>query len=69
MKEIPRIGKWTAKAALEAAQEITHDEDSMIIVSINHEDNTMKFWTANCSNMQANWMADNVKWEVMGGAL
>jgi len=29
----------------------------------------MRYWTANCSNMEANWMADNIKDDVMGGRL
>lgn len=69
MQNIPRIGKWTAKAALESAMETISDDATLMIVSIDSEESTMKFWAANCSNMQANWMADNVKWEVLGGQL
>lgn len=69
MENIPRIGKWTAQAALESAMEMSSDEDALMVVAICKEDNTMRFWTANCSNMQANWMADNIKFELMGGQL
>lgn len=69
MESIPRIGKWTAKVALESALETVEDDYTIIVVCMDKEHNTMKFWAANCSNMEANWMADNVKAEVMGGAL
>lgn len=69
MQSIPRIGKWTAKAALESALESVNEDNPLIIVTIDSEENTMKFWAANCTNMQANWLADNVKWEVLGGEL
>lgn len=67
--EIKRIGKWTAKAALESALETVNDGDSMIIVTISPEDNMMRYWSANCTNMQVNWMADNLKFDVFGGGL
>jgi alkaline phosphatase len=67
--QIKRIGKWTAKAALEAALEDCKDDDTLIIVTIDHEDQTMKYWSANATNMQVNWMADNIKMDVFQGAL
>lgn len=69
MQSIPRIGKWTAKSALESALETISDECSVIIISADKENKVMKFWAANCTNMEANWLADNVKWEVMRGEL
>jgi hypothetical protein len=67
--EIKRIGKWTAKAALESALEIVQDEDSIVIVSVDADGNTMKYWSANTTNMQVNWMADNLKQDVFNGLL
>lgn len=59
--EIKRIGKWTAMAALEGASEITKDGDSLAIITVSEEDQTMRFWVANCTNMKLNWMLDSVK--------
>lgn len=67
--EIKRIGKWTAKAALESALESVTDDDSLVIVCIDKENNLMKYWAANATNMQVNWMADNLKFDVFGGSL
>lgn len=67
--EIKRIGKWTAKAALEAALEAIDDEDSLVVVCIDHKENMMKYWSANVTNMQVNWMADNLKYDIFNGRL
>ena len=69
MSIVGRIGKWTSKAALEEALLQVNDEDPVIVVSISRTDNQMRYWTANCNNMEANWMADNIKDDVMGGRL
>jgi hypothetical protein len=69
MSIVGRIGKWTSKAALEEALLQVNDEDPVMVVSISRTDNQMRYWTANCSNMEANWMADNIKDDVMGGRL
>lgn len=67
--QVTRIGKWTTKAALESAMEQLHDDDSLIIVAICQDDGMMKYWSANATNMQANWMADNVKADILMGSL
>lgn len=67
--EIKRIGKWTSKAALEAALEAVSDEDALVIVVIDHKENMMKYWAANVNNMQVNWMADNLKFDVFDGRM
>lgn len=69
MSIVGRIGKWTSKAAIEEALQQVSDEDPVMVVSISRTDNQMRYWTANCSNMEANWMADNIKDDVMGGRL
>jgi uncharacterized ParB-like nuclease family protein len=69
MSIVGRIGKWTSKAALEEALQQVGDEDPVMVVSISRTDNQMRYWTANCNNMEANWMADNIKDDVMGGRL
>jgi hypothetical protein len=69
MSIVGRIGKWTSKAALEEALQQVNDEDPVMVVSISRTDNQMRYWTANCNNMEANWMADNIKDDVMGGRL
>jgi hypothetical protein len=69
MSIVGRIGKWTSKAALEEALQQVNDEDPVIVVSISKTDQQMRYWTANCNNMEANWMADNIKDDVMGGRL
>jgi hypothetical protein len=69
MSIVGRIGKWTSKAALEEALLQVNDEDPVMVVSISRTDNQMRYWTANCNNMEANWMADNIKDDVMGGRL
>jgi hypothetical protein len=69
MSIVARIGKWTSKAALEEALLQVNDEDPVIVVSISRTDQQMRYWTANCTNMEANWMADNIKDDVMGGRL
>jgi hypothetical protein len=65
--EIKRIGKWTALAALEGAAEITKDGDSLVVITVSEEDQTMRFWVANCTNMKLNWMLDNVKTDLFFG--
>lgn len=67
--EIKRIGRWTAMAALEAAREDLDDEDTLLIIAVTKDDQTMKYWSANATNMQVNWMVDNVKMDVFTGAL
>jgi len=67
--EIKRIGKWTSKVALEEALPHIGEEDPIIIVTISRADQQMRYWTANCTNMEANWMADNIKDDVMGGRI
>ena len=69
MSIVARIGKWTSKAALEEALQQVNDEDPVMVVSISRTDQQMRYWTANCNNMEANWMADNIKDDVMGGRL
>lgn len=69
MSIVGRIGKWTSKAALEEALQQVGDEDPVMVVSISRTDNQMRYWTANCNNMEANWMADNIKDDVMGGRI
>ncbi len=69
MSIVGRIGKWTSRAALEEALQQVGDEDPVMVVSISRTDNQMRYWTANCNNMEANWMADNIKDDVMGGRL
>jgi uncharacterized ParB-like nuclease family protein len=69
MSIVGRIGKWTSKAALEEALQQVGDEDPVMVVSISRTDQQMRYWTANCNNMEANWMADNIKDDVMGGRL
>lgn len=69
MAEIHRIGKWTAKAALEEALKMVDDEDPVIVINIAKEDKMMRYWTANATNMEVNWMADNVKAEIFLGRL
>ena len=69
MSIVGRIGKWTSKAALEEALQQVNDEDPVMVVSISRTDQQMRYWTANCTNMEANWMADNIKDDVMGGRL
>ena len=69
MSIVGRIGKWTSKAALEEALQQVNDEDPVMVVSISRTDQQMRYWTANCNNMDANWMADNIKDDVMGGRL
>ena len=69
MSIVGRIGKWTSKAALEEALQQVGDDDPVMVVSISRTDNQMRYWTANCNNMEANWMADNIKDDVMGGRL
>lgn len=69
MAEIHRIGKWTAKAALEEALKMVDDEDPVIVINIAREDKMMRYWTANATNMEVNWMADNVKAEIFLGRL
>jgi hypothetical protein len=69
MSIVGRIGKWTSKAALEEALQQVNDEDPVMGVSISRTDQQMRYWTANCNNMEANWMADNIKDDVMGGRL
>jgi hypothetical protein len=69
MSIVGRIGKWTSKAALEEALQQVNDEDPVMVVSISRTDQQMRYWTANCNNMEANWMADNIKDDVMGGRL
>jgi uncharacterized ParB-like nuclease family protein len=69
MSIVGRIGKWTSKTALEEALQQVGDEDPVMVVSISRTDNQMRYWTANCNNMEANWMADNIKDDVMGGRL
>lgn len=66
---VTRIGRWTTKSALESALEQVHDDDSLIIISICHEDNTLRFWNANTTNMQVNWMVDSVKADLFFGNL
>lgn len=65
--EIKRIGKWTALAALEAAAEITKDGDSLVVITVSEEDQTMRFWVANCTNMKLNWMLDSAKADLFFG--
>lgn len=65
--EVKRIGRWTTKSALEEALEKLDHDDPVIIVAIGKEDQMMKFWTANATNMQVNWMADNVKADLFFG--
>jgi hypothetical protein len=67
--EIRRIGRWTTISALEAAREELKDEDTLLIVAITKEDQMMKYWSANATNMQVNWMVDNVKSDIMFGSL
>lgn len=67
--EIRRIGRWTTISALEAAREELKDEDTLLIVAITEEDQMMKYWSANATNMQVNWMVDNVKSDIMFGSL
>lgn len=67
--EITRIGKWTSSSALDEALKVVGEDDAIIIVSISKSDKQMRYWTANCNNMEANWMADNIKDDVMGGRL
>ena len=69
MSIVGRIGKWTSKAALEEALQQVGDEDPVMVVSISRTDQQMRYWTANCNIMEANWMADNIKDDVMGGRL
>jgi len=69
MSIVGRIGKCTSKAALEEALQQVNDEDPVMVVSISRTDQQMRYWTANCNNMEANWMADNIKDDVMGGRL
>jgi uncharacterized ParB-like nuclease family protein len=69
MSIVGRIGKWTSKAALEEALQQVGDDDPVMVVSISRTDQQMRYWTANCNNMEANWMADNIKDDVMGGRL
>lgn len=63
--EIKRIGRWTTHVALDEARANLGDEDALLIVAIGKEDQMMKYWAANVNNMQVNWMADNVKADVM----
>lgn len=67
--EITRIGKWTSSSALEEALKVIGEEDAVIIVSVSNADQQMRYWAANCTNMMANWMADNIKDDVMRGQL
>jgi hypothetical protein len=69
MSIVGRIGKWTSKAAIEEALQHVGDEDPVVIVSISRSDQQMRYWTANSTNMEANWMADNIKDDIMGGRL
>lgn len=67
--EIARIGKWTTRVALEEALRNVGEDDPIIIVTISRQDNQMRYWSANANNMEANWMADNIKDDIMGGRL
>lgn len=67
--EIKRIGRWTTISALEAAKEELGDDDTLLIVAITQKDSMMKYWSANATNMQVNWMADNVKADVLMGSM
>lgn len=69
MAEIHRIGRWTAKAALEEALKNLTDDDAVLIIALSEKEKMMKYWCANCTNMQVNWMADNVKSELFSGKL
>lgn len=63
--EITRIGKWTSKVALEEALKHVNDEDPLVVISISRSDQNMRYWTANANNMEVNWMADNMKHDVL----
>lgn len=63
--EITRIGKWTSKVALEEALKHVNDEDPIVVVAISRTDQNMRYWTANANNMEVNWMADNMKHDVL----
>jgi hypothetical protein len=65
--EIKRIGRWTSQSALEEAAKVVQVGDPLIIVSIGKEDGMMKYWAADATNMQVNWMADNIKADVLFG--
>lgn len=65
--EIKRIGRWTAMSAIESAKEDLKDDDSLLIVAITKDDQVMKYWCANSTNMQVNWMVDNVKSDIIFG--
>lgn len=67
--EIKRIGRWTAMSALDAAKEELTDDDTLVVIAITKEDSMMKYWSANATNMQVNWMADNVKADIMFGSM
>ena len=64
-QDVPRIGKWTTTVALEEALKIVGEDDPMILAVIDRKDKTIKYWSANATNMEANWMADNIKHDVM----
>lgn len=68
MKEIPRIGKWTSKVALEEALAAIEENDPVIVVTLSEKESVMRYWTANATNMQVNWMADNVKASIFSEA-
>ena len=64
-QDIPRIGKWTSTVALEEALKIVGEDDPVIVVAISRSDQMIRYWSANANNMEACWMADNVKADVM----
>ena len=56
-------------SALDAAKEELTDDDTLVVIAITKEDSVMKYWSANATNMQVNWMADNVKADIMFGSM
>ena len=51
--------------ALEEALKHVSDEDPLVVVAISRTDQNMRYWTANANNMEVNWMADNMKHDVL----
>lgn len=67
MAEIHRIGRWTSKAALEEAEKHVEDDDPIVIISLTKDMATMRCWSASSTNMQVNWMLDNMKMDIFFG--
>lgn len=67
MAKIHRIGKRTSRDVLEEVLEQVSDEDPILVISLTSDLATMRWWSANSTNMQANWMLDNAKMDIFFG--